>query len=346
MPESSDTEACRTGQTPSSPIYSYNRYFAKPYLSSSAEHIDNEAGAKSSTVTPGKCSVSQPKVKKPPPQGLEASIWADTIEQDKQLIASRHATKPEDVELAKKPARGPLWARTRLAGSLEEFEAHLGKANGTINARNHFHLLERYYICYTPGPIAQDVYRTVFISGIPSTCSVAKLLNQVRGGMVVDAKLIDVPALLGLKSALITFLHEESARNFEDYFKSRFLRIDEVEIPVSLLPTPTWPLTKRLAHAISAQGCTRCLKVENFPKQVDVHGLCADLEGTSSTAMSNIEDVIFHGNEVEIRFLSIESAQRAFEVLKSMRYVYGKCKIDHAMDPCERPLKSLKGIID
>ena len=272
-----------------------------------------------------------------PTSGLEHSIWASKVGQKDHTPLKPALQNQEVVNDHKTQVKVPLWARNRLAGSLEEFQAQFGRVDNKPSSRDCFRYLARYRITYVPTSSDIDVYRTVIISGLKPNCSVAEVLGQVRGGIVVDAKMLNTSKILGSRSALVTFLDEYPAMRFEDYALQHPFQIGGLAVTVRLLPTPTWPLAKGPNQAIRKHGHSRCLKVHNCPKTVSAVSLRADLEGCSQTKMSCIEDIVFdHEGAVEIRFTSIAAAQQALNTLMSLRY--RRCKIEFAEDPCAQPL--------
>ena len=184
------------------------------------------------------------------------------------------------------------------------------------------------------------MYRTVSISGLKRSFTMSQILSQVRGGIVVDAKLMNTSKLLGSTSALVTFLNQSSAMGFENHAKKYSLTGAGFKVTVNLLTTPTWPLAKGFEMAIRGQGLSRCLRLQNCPKSVSATDLQKHLEGCWTTNLSNIEDIIFdRDGHVEIRFSSITAAQQAFGIFTSLRYVnatHGR-KIEYATDPCAQP---------
>ena len=92
-----------------------------------------------------------------------------------------------------------------------------------------------YGIRFCPGEKDNGVYRTVVVSNLPPHIQLGTLLNRVRGGLVIDAKLLDTVQITGKKSALIIFLSEYAALAFEDHSKEYPLIISGVEARVQVV---------------------------------------------------------------------------------------------------------------
>ena len=204
--------------------------------------------------------------------------------------------------------------------------------------------LFKYGIHFSPPKSERDLHRTVIVSNLSPEASLGTLLNQVRGGMLIDAKLLDTVKITGKKSALITFLHEHAAMAFQDYAKDNPVVISGVVANIRVVSTPTWPMRIPLHKAIFVFHHTRCLMVYNFPWQhISAHRLhnditvCKEMTTDQLTYMRKKTDGV-----LELHFSSVEWAGHAYGMLTSFR-AYQGCSVHFAPDPCARRLENLEG---
>ena len=204
----------------------------------------------------------------------------------------------------------------------------------------------KYGICYTPGSSVRDIYRTISISGLPSTITMNASLKKVRGGMIVSAILLDTTTITGSHTALVTFLHEHSAVLFKDYAVQHPAKFSGHGVKVELLSKPTWPMPISLRKAIYEHGHTRCLHVHYFPCNISPEDLRRDLCVYPAMRSDRIESMDLRGDNVlELQFKSIGEAGKAYRFLTTRRN-YQQCKVEFAPDPCAQPLESLAGQAD
>lgn len=182
--------------------------------------------------------------------------------------------------------------------------------------------LFKYGIRFNPPDSDHDVYRTIIVSGLSPDISLSTVLNHVRGGAIVDAKLLDTINITGKKSALITFLHEHAAMGFEEYTRDNPIIINNVAAQVRVVSQPTWPMRVPLRKAIFDRQHTRCLKVVNFPEQITAQRFRADLDICMDIRM-NPDRVTYmqKGKDglLELQFSSIDWAGHAYGMLSSYR---------------------------
>lgn len=235
---------------------------------------------------------------------------------------------------------GLTWGPDKLFASAQEREVAISiHKNGIGPTEFTFPDVFKYGICYSPGPSVRDVYRTVSISGLASTVTMTALLEKVRGGVVVSAKLLDTTTITGSNTALITFLHEQAAMLFEDHAIQQSLTFAEHRVKVKLLSKPTWPTPIPLRKAIYDHGHTRCLTIRNFPRNISPEALRRDLRVCCVMVTDRIESMNMGTDGVlELRFESIWTAGKAYGILTSWR-VYRQCKVEFSPDPCAQPLE-------
>lgn len=197
------------------------------------------------------------------------------------------------------------------------------------------------WVQYKPGLTAQDLYRKVVISGLKPSCSLSWVLEQVHGGLVVEAVLVNTINITGTKSAVILFLEEDSAIKYVEYVNNSLCEIDGNKITASLISTPSWPLSLALKRAIREKHHTRCLEIQDFPRDVSSSALRGDLEIDSAIKLDAIEHMAMASNGIAtLRFCSVRAAQKASDYLSS-HLKYRGCRLKYAADPCTLPLSQV-----
>ena len=199
--------------------------------------------------------------------------------------------------------------------------------------------LFKYGIRFRPDPSEHDVYRTVIISNLPLNVTMTKILDRVRGGLIISVNLLDTAKLTGRMTALIIFQHEFAAMAFEEQAQKYPIKINALTARVGLVPTPTWPESINLRKAINDHQHTRCLKVYNFPRHIGETTLRRDLRIHNVLVRDAIEHVKMRADGIlELRFSSIKYAGQAFGILSAFRD-YRQCNAYFVADPCARPFE-------
>ncbi|KAL8688756.1 MAG: hypothetical protein Q9218_005410 [Villophora microphyllina] len=202
--------------------------------------------------------------------------------------------------------------------------------------------LFRYGIRFCPDPAEANIYRTVVIDHLPSDIGISVLLRQIRGGGVVDVKLLDTTSITGYATAIIEFIHEHGARSLERRASRVPLLFAGTQARVTVLPTPTWPMCPGTRAAIMEHGHTRCLEMYNPPQSLTPAELKRDLRVYVAMPTSHrIENLEKRANGVvEIRFTSINHAGRAYALLTNFKK-YRQCRIKRSPDPCAQAWKEV-----
>ncbi|KAL8646033.1 MAG: hypothetical protein Q9210_006367 [Variospora velana] len=192
----------------------------------------------------------------------------------------------------------------------------------------------RYGIRFRPDPMETDIYRTVLVDNLPAGLTVFALLQFVKSGAIENVKSVDTTNITGHLSALITFIHEKGARAFDQQARRTPLVFAGVTARVTLLPTPTYPMTKKLQIAITKHAHTRCLEVKNFPRGVAPAELERDLRVCQAMTTHRIVSKKMRSDGVlELGFASVNYAGLAYAVLKTWRRYQG-CRVVFVADPC------------
>lgn len=202
--------------------------------------------------------------------------------------------------------------------------------------------LFRYGIHYMPSLQQSNTLRTISIMNLPPEISRSKLLSSIRGGIIVSVDLLDTMSITGAFSALVVFLHGQDALAFIDFVAETALYFSGQKACVKLLTTPSWPLSLSLNTAIFQHHHTRCLELFNYPRSITPAMLRKDLRLHQALTYDAIERIQMRpDNVLEIRFLSIQAAGKAYGKLTSMR-TYKQCRVVFAKDPCSLPLGNLQ----
>ncbi|KAL8939043.1 MAG: hypothetical protein Q9216_003572 [Gyalolechia sp. 2 TL-2023] len=234
--------------------------------------------------------------------------------------------------LPKWPARSFALLAEEREGAIFIHKRAIG-LSGSCLEENPFPDFFKYGLRICPNPMGPNLCRTVMVDYLPQTLTVFALLQKVRGGAVADAKILDVVAITGFKSAMITFVHARGARAFMNNARLRPLEFEGIRARVTLLPTPTWPMPTSLFSGIVDAGLTRCLEVHNFPRDVKPAQLENDLRFCPAMTSHPIEAKRMRADGVlELRLTSVRYARRAYGVLTNGPYI--KCKVFYAPDPC------------
>ena len=199
----------------------------------------------------------------------------------------------------------------------------------------------KYGIHYVPKVNEVDLYRTIIISGLPLSVTMEAVLDKVRGGIVIDAKLLDTIKITGSNTALVTFLYGRSALAYEDHVKQHPIAFGNAFAQVAVVPTPTWPLPVSLRSAIEELGHTRCFEVRNFPRSIFLSAVRQELRSSPVMKSDSLESMKLVGDGVlEMRFSSIRAAAYS-SVLFRKTLRYRGCTVKTIPDPCAQSLETL-----
>ncbi|KAL2046227.1 hypothetical protein N7G274_001674 [Stereocaulon virgatum] len=198
---------------------------------------------------------------------------------------------------------------------------------------------------FIPGRSERNIYRTVKLCGLPSTVMMKGLLDRVRGGMVVDVKLLDTATMTGGKTALVTFLREHAAMAYEEFAQDHSLDFDGAVAQITVINTPTWPIPMKLRKNIQALSYTRCLEIQNFPRNVLPSALKQELAVSPVLKYNGLESMSMSGDgTLGLRFSSVKFAVRA-SAMFGLKPRYRKCSVRFAPDPCAQPLETLLEVL-
>lgn len=197
-----------------------------------------------------------------------------------------------------------------------------------------------YALQYNPAPGTRNLYRTLVISNLPHAATMTALLDQVRGGVIFDAKLLNTTTITGGKTALVTFLNQRNAEAFEAHSKQHPIIIQDRTATVTLLKTANWP-SSLSQRAMLENNRTRCLEVTEYPRHVTCSDLRRKLRVCSVMKVDRIEHVALRYDGVlALRFDSIADAWKAQGMFASSQEFRG-CVVRFAIDPCAQPISAV-----
>lgn len=231
------------------------------------------------------------------------------------------------------------WAMDRLFDNDVEELAALTNPKNELS--NHGRLADQwvfqYGLRYKPEPGESNVYRTVKIEELPLDVRMDQVLGQVCCGDVFSAQLLNTKEITGYHTAIVIFLQQRQAENFARYAVTEGIFINGTRLKVTVLDTPTYPMSAELETLIWHEGYTRCVALYNFREElmevlqfVIQHSICGNY-------IECIEDG-WNKNEICLRFHSIKIAAKAFDLLTA-HPSFLECRIDFVPDPCTRAPK-------
>ena len=236
----------------------------------------------------------------------------------------------------------PRWSRSTLFGIDRELSGALVINQRTVGFNDLRHPdFFNYGLRFTPSHNQRNVYRTVTISGIPADVTMRIILDSVRGGAILESKLLNTLKITGSHTALIIFLHEHSALAYEEHARKHPIILGGLVAGVTVVPTPTWPMKTKLCKAVFDHQHSRCLEIHNFPRSISPSklrkdiGRCEELELNHLIHMEMRKD-----GTLLLQFSSVDGAGWAYGMLSSFR-AYRGCEPFFTSDPCSQPLETL-----
>ena len=267
--------------------------------------------------------------------GFEAEPSQPMVQAPKEGQDLRGSTGTYSIEPRWSPERSPDSSQDRVTAALINKRGYRAGARD-IACPGFF----KQGIHFVPRPTEHDFYRTVVISGLPLSITMEALLGKVRGGMVIDAKLLNTANLTGSNTALVTFLHEYSALALEHHAKKYPVIFSNFLARVAVIPTPTFPIPIDLQTGIE-EGRTRCLEIHGLPPNISLPALRQELTTSPVMKSTSLEYMRLRADGVlELRFSSIRAAEHSSAVLRKT-LPYRGCTIQCVPDPCAQPLDTL-----
>jgi hypothetical protein len=198
----------------------------------------------------------------------------------------------------------------------------------------------RYGVRFQPSPAMPNTFQTLSFMNLPRSVTMQELMAKIRGGIVVSCQLLDTTSITGSFSARVRFLQESAALAYDDFSAANPIILHGRKARVSIVRTPTFPLSSPMLERIIQGGRTRCLEISNIPEAIAASRLLSDLK-IPSVQTTGIEHMQMRKKRVlDLRFSSIWHAERAYAKLVTLRDYRG-CGIAWAKDPCALPLTTM-----
>ncbi|KAI9833488.1 MAG: hypothetical protein M1819_003646 [Sarea resinae] len=194
---------------------------------------------------------------------------------------------------------------------------------------------------YLPFAHHPDVFRTVMMQKIPPGVALHDVLEKVRGGLVVSARLLSTEVICGTQTAMVTFLRESAALDYIDFATTNSITFAGSQAQISFAETATWPSTQCIRDGIEQHGHSRCLRIYDLPSKAPVAMLKKKLHPVEYYGVHVIdhrEDGL--SGDLEVRFSSVATSVLARAILK-LTPAYCRSRINFSPDPCALPCGTL-----
>ncbi|KAI9764121.1 MAG: hypothetical protein M1840_008681 [Geoglossum simile] len=180
--------------------------------------------------------------------------------------------------------------------------------------------------------------RTVHIRNLPAAITLKVLMSSVRGGSVLKATLLNTIPITGSPSALITFIDPCGAADYVAFANLHPIRYTGTLATVTMVNTPTFPISRYIVGALKALNCTRVLRLGGIPLARAT--LLQDLDLDWAARLGLIEDIRVQNEfSVVLTFASIEMALQAYNAFQALQY--HNAEGTFLPDPCAEPLGHL-----
>ncbi|KAE9381161.1 hypothetical protein N431DRAFT_392108 [Stipitochalara longipes BDJ] len=207
----------------------------------------------------------------------------------------------------------------------------------------------RYGITYLPSSSDSNYLRTVMLTNLPLGTEIRDVLNRVRGGEVLSASLLDTFTITGSLSARVVFRHEAAAEEYTLYtqahplfFPSDSSSDSKQQVVVTLLQTPTFPLSPRHLSRLTTHAQTRCLELPNFPPAFSLNTLERHLASNNGVRAEMLTEMwIDELGTLHLQFSDVVWAGAAFGILTNFQ-MYRGLKVLFSNDPCAGPVEELE----
>ncbi|KAF7114490.1 hypothetical protein CNMCM5793_008794 [Aspergillus hiratsukae] len=170
----------------------------------------------------------------------------------------------------------------------------------------------QYGLRYIPAGGEPNIFRTVRIEKLTSNMTLSQILPSVPGE-IYSASLCNTSPITGYNTVIVVFMLEKDALNFVQTSKEG-LPLGFCVASVTLIHTPTYPMTTEMSQLIHEKGYTRCLVISNL--RGSLRGII-HRELRRSGYYKYIERVgEGQGGDVYVRFYSIKIAAAAYDLIQ------------------------------
>ena len=180
--------------------------------------------------------------------------------------------------------------------------------------------------------------RTVVIAGIPPNISLKEVAGKIIGGLVVSLTLLDTTPILKSTTVLVQFFEENAALNFVQYCDRHGFRFSgECQTAVTVVKTPTVPVSKATYHNIMDYGATRCIVVKCCPPHMSLNHIRRKLSPHEQPDLHGILEMFEDGfGRVSICFDTVDRASSARARINSYS-TFRPAVAEFVPDPCAAP---------
>lgn len=196
----------------------------------------------------------------------------------------------------------------------------------------------QYGIRYIPREGDTNSYRTVKIEELPLNTTMDEILPKIRG-RIYSARLLNTSQITGYHTAIVIFILQSDALRFLQHASKSGLWVGHTKVKVSLVNTPTYPMSVEQERLIFEEGHTRCVSISNLRESllVDLYNVLYD------SVCHNYMECIEEGyrNDICIRFHSIPMATMAFKLIES-NPKFRACRVAFIRDPCSHDVEILE----
>lgn len=201
----------------------------------------------------------------------------------------------------------------------------------------------RYGIHYVPSETDSNYMRRIIISNLPMDVELGEVLARVRGGEVVSASLLDTEKLTGSITAMVEFLHEDSAEEYVTYTQDHPIHFGfpEQKADIVVINTPTWPLTTGSHKTLLERKQTRCLAIPSFSICLFVTTLVQNIAGNSSIRFPALVDIYNdEDGTLYLEFSSMSAANTAYNIITRWQIPRGR-NVHFITDSCSGSMDEL-----
>lgn len=201
----------------------------------------------------------------------------------------------------------------------------------------------RYGIRYVPSETTPNYVRRIIISNLPRDIDLRGVLARIRGGDIVSADLLDTEKLTGGVTVMIQFLHESAAQEYITYSHEHPIHFgsSNQNPEITLVQTPTWPLTTGSHRSILERNQTRCLAIPDFPEHLSIMALERNVSGNNGFQWAALLDVYTDERKtLHLEFSSMRAADSAYSILSQWQ-IYRQLTPFFTPDPCAGSVEEL-----
>lgn len=261
-----------------------------------------------------------------------------TTTMDRRVPDNAPATTPPKVSVPNTQKKAVPWDG-KINWALKEssvFDSEKEEHEACNILSRHHNLSNMWFCQYGLRYIPQsdnnnNTYRTIKIEYLPLFTTVDVLLSKIRGGAIYSARLLNTSPITGHHTALVVFLLQRDALRFLERASKMGFSIHHAKAKVSLVNTPTYPISREMERLIFREGHTRCISMTGM-NELLVKKLSLVMQKCFCHYYVESTEDGYEG-QICIRFHSIKIATAVYELVRNNpRFRY--CRVSFARDPC------------